>query len=89
MLFALVFGYAIWIGTRCRHNFGRLLALGIGVNFSMYVFVNIGMVMGLLPVVGAPLPLLSYGGTAMLAAMIGFGLMMSCSVYRDSKVTRV
>lgn len=89
MLFGMVFIYAIWIGVRCRHNFGRLLAMGLGVNFSMYVFVNVGMVMGLLPVVGAPLPLLSYGGTAMLAAMIGFGLMISCSVYRDSKVTRV
>jgi rod shape determining protein RodA len=46
-------------------------------------------VMGLIPVVGAPLPLVSYGGTSMLAAMAGFGLMMSCSIYRDSKITRV
>lgn len=89
MLFGMIFVYATWISMRCRHDFGRLLAMGLGVNFSMYVFVNVGMVMGLLPVVGAPLPLLSYGGTAMLAAMIGFGLIMSCSVYRDSKVTRV
>jgi len=89
ILFGMVFGYGLWIGLRSRHNFGRLLAMGLTVNFSLYVFVNIAMVMGLIPVVGAPLPLVSYGGTAMLAAMIGFGLIMSCSVYRDSKVTRV
>ena len=63
-------------------------ALGLMINFSLYVFINIGMVMGLLPVVGAPLPLISYGGTSMLAALIGFGLIMSCSIHSDSKVTR-
>ncbi|MAI62537.1 MAG: rod shape-determining protein RodA [Micavibrio sp. TMED27] len=87
-LFALVFYYCIWIAMKCRHNFGRYLALGLMINFSLYVFINIGMVMGLLPVVGAPLPLISYGGTSMLAALIGFGLIMSCSIHSDSKVTR-
>jgi rod shape determining protein RodA len=89
LLFALVFAYGIWISSRCRHGFGRFLAIGISINFSLYVFINIAMVMGLIPVVGAPLPLVSYGGTSMLAAMAGFGLMMSCSIYRDSKITRV
>lgn len=88
ILFALVFYYCIWIAMRCRHNFGRYLALGLVMNFSLYVFINIGMVMGLLPVVGAPLPLISYGGTSMLAALIGFGLIMSCSIHYDSKVSR-
>ncbi len=88
-LFSLVFLYGVWISMRSRHDFGRYLALGISVNFSLYVFINIGMVMGLMPVVGAPLPLISYGGTSMLAALVGFGLMMSCNIYRDSKVTRV
>ena len=88
-LFSLVFFYGVWISLRSRHNFGRYLALGLSINFSLYVFINIGMVMGLLPVVGAPLPLISYGGTSMLAALIGFGLMMSCNIYRDSKVSRV
>ena len=73
---------------RCKHNFGKYLALGIGINFSLYVFINIAMVMGLIPVVGAPLPLVSYGGTSMLAALIGFGLIMSCGIFRHSKVTR-
>lgn len=88
-LFGLVFLYGLWIAMRSRHNFGKYLALGMSINFSLYVFINIGMVMGLMPVVGAPLPLISYGGTSMLAALAGFGLMMSCNIYRDSKVTRV
>ena len=87
-LFLLVFISALRTSLRCKHNFGRYLALGVSINFSLYVFINIAMVMGLIPVVGAPLPLVSYGGTSMLAALIGFGLMMSCGIYRHSKVTR-
>ncbi len=86
--FLLVFITGLYTAFRCKHNFGRYLSLGVCVNFSLYVFINIAMVMGLIPVVGAPLPLVSYGGTSMLAALIGFGLMMSCGVYRHSKVTR-
>ncbi len=89
VLFALVFIYCGVIALRCRHDFGRLLALGLMVNFSLYVFINIAMVMGLIPVVGAPLPLISYGGTAMLSVMLGFGLIMSCSIYKDSKIPRL
>lgn len=87
-LFGFVFIYALMIALSCRHNFGRYLAFGICINFSLYVFINVAMVMGLIPVVGAPLPLISYGGTAMLATMAGFGLLMSCSVFRDSKINR-
>ncbi len=87
-LFGLIFFYGLWIALHCRQNFPRYLALGLSVNFSLYVFINIAMVMGLIPVVGAPLPLISYGGTSMLAALIGFGLMMSCSLSRDSKISR-
>lgn len=88
-LFGLIFAYCIWIAMRARQNFSRFLVLGLTVNFSLYVFINIAMVMGLIPVVGAPLPLISYGGTSMLAALVGFGLIMSASIYRDSKVTRL
>jgi len=88
-LFGLVFAYGFWIALKCRHGFGRLLALGMTINFSLYVFINVGMVMGLIPVVGAPLPLVSYGGTAMLAVMFGFGLVMSCSLYRDAKLAKL
>jgi len=88
-LFGVTFAYCIWIAMRARQNYARFLVLGLTVNFSLYVFINIAMVMGLIPVVGAPLPLISYGGTSMLAALAGFGLMMSASVHRDSKVTRL
>lgn len=81
--------YGGWIATRCRHSFGRLMAFGLMVNFSIYVFINVSMVMGLIPVVGVPLPLVSYGGTAMMAVLIGFGLMMSCNVYKDAKLPRM
>lgn len=87
-LFLMVFISILIVSFRCKHNYGRYLALGLSINFSLYVFINISMVMGLIPVVGAPLPLVSYGGTSMLAALIGFGLVMSCNLYRHSKVTR-
>ena len=89
LLFGLIFIYGIWIAVRARQNYSRFLVLGLMVNFSLYVFINIAMVMGLIPVVGAPLPLISYGGTSMLSAMIGFGLIMSASIHRDHKVTRL
>ncbi len=88
-LFGMIFMYGIWIALRCRHAYGRLLALGITVNYSLYVLINVSMVMGLIPVVGVPLPLISYGGTAMLAVLIGFGLAMSCCIHRDSKLPRM
>jgi len=72
------------IALRCRNQFGRLLALGISVNFFMYVFVNIAMVMGAIPVGGVPLPLVSHGGSAMLTVMFGFGLLMAAYVHRDA-----
>jgi rod shape determining protein RodA len=71
------------IGLRCRNQFGRLVALGIAFNFFMYVFVNIAMVMGAIPVGGVPLPLISHGGSAMITVMVGFGLLMSVHVHRD------
>ncbi|MGB4057376.1 MAG: rod shape-determining protein RodA [Alphaproteobacteria bacterium] len=89
LLFGLIIAYGLMIALRARNNFCRFLTFGIIFNFSIYVFVNVAMVMGLIPVVGAPLPMVSYGGTAMLAAMIGFGLIMSCSLHRDSKVNRI
>ena len=71
------------IALRCRHQFGRLVAFGIAMNFFLYVFVNIAMVMGAIPVGGVPLPLVSHGGSAMITVMVGFGLLMSVHVHRD------
>lgn len=89
LLLGLIYGYGLWMALRIKHNFGRYLCLALMINFSLYAFINIAMVMGLIPVVGIPLPLVSYGGTSMIAVMISFGLMMSCHLYRDHKVTRV
>jgi rod shape determining protein RodA len=87
-LYVLVFVYGYAIAFRSRNQFGRLLALGITVNLFLYVFINIAMVIGLIPVVGVPLPLISYGGTAMLTVMFGFGLLMSVYIHRDARIGR-
>jgi rod shape determining protein RodA len=71
------------IALRCRNQFGRLVAFGISSNFFLYVFVNIAMVMGAIPVGGVPLPLVSHGGSAMITVMLGFGLLMSVHVHRN------
>jgi len=62
--------------------------LGITTNFFLYVFINMAMVMGLIPVVGVPLPLISYGGTAMITVLAAFGLVMSVYINRDLKIGR-
>ena len=87
-LFALIIAYGYFMAYNCQNQFGRLLAAGIVINFSLYIFINTGMVMGLLPVVGVPLPMISYGGTAMLSVLFGFGLLMSAHVHRDVKFSR-
>ncbi len=82
LLLLIVLG-GMLMALRCRHQFGRLLALGISMNFFMYVLVNIAMVTGSIPVGGVPLPLVSHGGSAMLTVMFAFGLLMSVHVHRD------
>jgi rod shape determining protein RodA len=69
----------LWIGINAQHSFGRLLAGSITLTFFVYVFVNMGMVSGLLPVVGVPLPLVSQGGTSLVTLLGGFGLLMAIS----------
>jgi rod shape determining protein RodA len=82
-LLALIVAGGMLIALRCRNQFGRLVALGISFNFFLYVFVNIAMVMGVIPVGGVPLPLVSHGGSAMITVMLGFGVLMSVHVHRD------
>ena len=88
ILFAVVIGYGLQIAMGARSQFGRLLAMGITLNFFFYIMINGLMVMGLIPVVGIPMPLLSYGGTAMLTVMFGFGLLMSVHVHRQVEIPR-
>jgi rod shape determining protein RodA len=87
-IYILVIIYGFAIALRTRNQFGRLVAIGITGTFFFYVFINIAMVMGLVPVVGVPLPLLSYGGTAMLSLMIGFGFVLCAYVHRDILLNR-
>lgn len=88
ILFSIVIGYGIRIAMQSRSQFGRLLSMGITLNFFFYIMINAAMVMGLIPVVGIPMPLLSYGGTAMLTVMFGFGLLMSVHVHRQVEIPR-
>jgi rod shape determining protein RodA len=89
-LFALVMG-VLWrcyfIAFASRNPFGRLLSLGLATNFFVYFALNTAMVMGLLPVVGVPSPLLSYGGTSVLTILFGFGLVECCYVHSDMLVS--
>jgi len=87
-LYSLMIAYGYAIALRSRNHFGRLLGLGVVTTFFLYVFINTAMVMGLIPVVGVPLPLISYGGTAMLAVMLGFGLLINVGVHRDTRLNR-
>jgi len=87
-LFAILIGYGLVFAFRSRSQFGRLLATGIGVTFFLYVFINVAMVTGLIPVVGVPLPMVSYGGTAMMTVLVGFGLMLSADVHREVVIPR-
>ncbi len=88
LLYLLLFAYGVAIALRARSQFGRLLAVGATMTLFLYVFINVAMVTGLVPVVGVPLPLVSYGGSAMLTAMWAIGLIMSVSVHRDVAIGR-
>jgi rod shape determining protein RodA len=85
-LFTLVLLWGFSIALRSQHHFGRLVALGVTSMMFLYVFINTSMVMGLLPVVGVPLPLVSNGGTAMVSVMFACGLLIGVNVYRDAQL---
>ena len=86
-LYALIIARGMAIARKSQDSFGRLLAGGLSMTFFVYVFVNVGMVSGLLPVVGVPLPLVSQGGTAVVTLMTGFGILMAIATERR-RVTR-
>lgn len=87
-LYILLIGYGYAIALRSRSQFGRLLAGSITTMMFLYVFINIAMVSGLVPVVGVPLPLVSYGGTAMMTLLVGMGLLVGVYVHRDVEIPR-
>ncbi|CAN5827034.1 rod shape-determining protein RodA [soil metagenome] len=86
-LYAVVIFMALRTSALAHSHFGRLSAAGVTATFALYVMINGGMVMGLAPVVGVPMPMLSYGGTVMATVMIGFGLVQAVRVHRYSEVT--
>lgn len=81
-LYAFIILRGLYIATHAQDNYSRLLAGSLSLTFFAYLFVNVGMVSGILPVVGVPLPLVSYGGTSMVTLMASFGMLMSISSHR-------
>lgn len=82
VLYLSIVGRGLYIAARAQDSFQRLLAGSLAMTFFVYVFINMGMVMGLLPVVGVPLPMMSYGGTSMVSLLAGFGILMSIQTHR-------
>ncbi len=87
ILYALIIIISLVIAVNCRAMFSKLMVIGITSILFSHVFINIAMVMGLLPVVGVPLPFISYGGTMMVSMLIGFGLIMNAQIHQHSNVT--
>lgn len=88
LLYGLILLYGMAIAVRARNQFARLMAMGLTANLFLYVFINIAMVTGMVPVVGVPLPLISYGGTVMITILVSFGLVMSVWIHRDIRIPR-
>ena len=87
LIYVLIIHRITLIGIRAKDNFAKLYCFGFATSFFVYVAVNMSMVLGLVPIVGAPLPIMSYGGSAMLSMMIGLGIVMSCKINSQEVVT--
>jgi rod shape determining protein RodA len=84
-LYALLLANCLLIATSCKSVFLRLVVTGVATTFALYVFINVGMVMGLLPVVGVPLPMISYGGSVMMTVLFGLGLILGAHIHRGAE----
>ena len=87
LLYILLISRVISIGFSVRSFFAKLYCFGFASAIFLYVFVNIAMVLGLLPIVGAPLPIMSYGGSSMLSIMLGLSIVMSCKIYSQDQIS--
>ena len=87
-LYAVVIMLSIKIAAECYSHFGKLICFGINTMLFLHVFINMAMSMGMIPVVGVPLPFLSYGGSNLLAIFIGFGFVLNAKVHEDERVDR-
>ena len=86
LIYILITWRIVNVGHAVRSSFGKLYCYSFATAFFVYVAVNMGMVLGLIPIVGAPLPIMSYGGSSMMAIMLGLGIAMSCRIYKDTPV---
>jgi len=82
-LYALLMFYGIYIALQCKNHFARMISIGASILLFVHVFINMAMVMGMIPVVGVPLPLLSYGGSVMVMTLITYGFVLNAYINRD------
>jgi rod shape determining protein RodA len=87
-LYAILITFALRLAVRCRHAYGRLIAGGVAAMLFVHIFINMAMVMGMIPVVGVPLPFLSYGGSFLLATLMACGLLMHVYINRETTLPR-
>lgn len=88
IMYVILLAYGFQVSLTSRNSFGRLVAIGMTTTVFLYVFINMAMVMGMLPVVGVPLPLISYGGTALLTLLLGQGLIFSVAIHNNIRIGR-
>ena len=84
ILYVILIYRIILIGFKSRNYFGKLYCFGFASAIFIYVVVNMSMVLGILPIVGSPLPIMSYGGSSMLATMVGLSIVMGCKIYEKN-----
>jgi rod shape determining protein RodA len=86
IFYGIIIAFGVYTAINARNHYAKLVAIGTVALFFLHVFINISMVMGLVPVVGVPLPLLSYGGTITLTTLVGIGLLINCHIHNNSYI---
>lgn len=87
LIYSWIIIVLFWAAKTCRNRFGQLICFGFMLNFFIYYFINIAMVLGLMPTVGVPLPLMSFGGSSLLSLMFGFGLAQNAHIHKDQQLS--
>ena len=87
MLYTFIVIMLFWTAKTCRNRFGQLICFGFMLNFFIYYFINISMVLGILPTVGVPLPLMSFGGSSLISLLFGFGLCQNAHIHKDQQLS--
>ncbi|MCQ2581813.1 MAG: rod shape-determining protein RodA [Alphaproteobacteria bacterium] len=87
IIYSIIIIVLFWLAKTCRNRFGQLICFGFMLNFFVYYFINISMVLGLMPTVGVPLPLMSFGGSSLISLMFGFGLCQNAHIHKDQQLS--